>query len=50
MVDRINLKEKVNSVNRLFEYLQVGKLNNHMLNAIQAENRKLDFHIHPGIP
>lgn len=46
MVDKINLKEQVNSVSKLFEYLKIGKLNNHMLNVLQAENRILDFHIH----
>ena len=46
MVEKINLKEKVNSVSELFSYLRVGTLNNHMLNVLQAENRVLDFHIH----
>ena len=46
MVDKVNLKEKANSISTLFEYLQVGTLNNHMLNILQAENRTLDFHVH----
>lgn len=46
MIEKINLKEKVNSVSELFTYLRVGTLNNHMLNVLQAENRVLDFHIH----
>ena len=46
MVEKINLKEKVNSVTELFSYLKIGKLNNHMLNVLQAENRILGFHIH----
>ena len=46
MVDKINLREQVNSVSELFQYLRVGTLNNHMLNVLQAENRILDFHIH----
>ncbi|MCL2136887.1 MAG: cupin domain-containing protein [Coriobacteriia bacterium] len=46
MIQKINLLEKVNSVGDLFQYLQVGHLNNHMLNVLQAENRTLDFHIH----
>lgn len=32
--------------NSLFSYLRVGKLNNHMLNVLQTENRTLDFHVH----
>ena len=46
MIPSINLKEKVNSVSGLFEYLRIGTLNSHMLNVLQAENRTLDFHIH----
>ena len=46
MIEKVNLKDKVNSVPALFSYLKVGKLNNHMLNVLQAENRILDFHVH----
>lgn len=46
MVTKVNLKDKANSVDSLFSYLRVGRLNNHMLNVLQAENRTLDFHIH----
>ena len=46
MAEKVNLKEKVNSVRELFSYLKIGQLNNHMLNVLQAENRTLDFHIH----
>ncbi|MDO4468024.1 MAG: cupin domain-containing protein [Bacillota bacterium] len=46
MLKAVNLKESVDSVKELFEYLRVGTLNNHMLNVLQAENRTLDFHIH----
>jgi len=46
MIDKINLKEKVNSVSALFSYLKVGQINDHMLNVLQAENRVLDFHVH----
>lgn len=46
MINKINLLEKVNSLDKLFEYLKVGQLNNHMLNVLQAENRTLDFHVH----
>ena len=46
MLKKINLSEKVNSANELFKYIEVGKLNNHVLNVLQAENRTLDFHIH----
>jgi mannose-6-phosphate isomerase-like protein (cupin superfamily) len=46
MIDKVNLKERVNSVDSLFTYLRVGTLNNHMLNVLQVENRTLDFHVH----
>ena len=46
MITKVNLKEKVNSVSDLFSYLKVGQLNDHVLNVLKAENRKLDFHIH----
>ena len=46
MINKINLKEQVNSVSELFQYLRIGTLNNHMLNVLQAENRTLDFHTH----
>ncbi|MGE4353875.1 MAG: cupin domain-containing protein [Oscillospiraceae bacterium] len=46
MGKKVNLKEKVNSIDSLFSYLRVGTLNNHMLNVLRAENRTLDFHVH----
>ena len=46
MVEKINLKEKVDSLPELFTYLEIGKLNDHILTVLQAENRTLDFHVH----
>ena len=46
MIPKINLNEKANSVGGLFQYLEVGRMNNHILNVLQAENRTLDFHCH----
>ena len=46
MLTKVNLIERANSTENLFEYLRVGRLNNHVLNVLQAENRTLDFHIH----
>ena len=46
MVEKMNLKERANSVSKLFSYLRVGSLNDHMLNVLQAETRVLDFHVH----
>lgn len=46
MINKINLKDEVNSVGKLFQYKRVGTLNDHMLNVLQAEDRTLDFHVH----
>jgi len=46
MIDKINLIQQADAVNKLFEYRRVGTLNGHMLNVLQAENRTLDFHVH----
>jgi len=46
VVEKINLKEKADSLDPLYTYLRVGKLNDHMLNIVKVENRTLDFHVH----
>lgn len=45
-MDKVCLKEKASAA-KLFEYLNVGQLNDHMLNIITSENRTLDLHVHP---
>lgn len=45
-IKKVNLKEEVNTVEDMFFYKRVDKLNNHMLNVLQAEDRTLEFHIH----
>lgn len=47
MIEKVNLLSEVNKLSDLFTYLKVGQLNDHMFNVLQAENRTLDFHIHP---
>ena len=34
MIEKVSLKERVDSVSELFRYLRVGKLNDHMLNVL----------------
>jgi mannose-6-phosphate isomerase-like protein (cupin superfamily) len=46
MIKKINLREQADSVAELFQYLEVGRINGHILNVLQAEDRTLDFHIH----
>jgi mannose-6-phosphate isomerase-like protein (cupin superfamily) len=46
MIKKINLKKTVDNALELFQYIEIGKLNDHVLNVLQAENRSLDFHVH----
>ena len=46
MLNSISLNKSADNIQNLFEYLNVGQLNDHILNIIKAENRTLDFHIH----
>ena len=41
LVNKISLKDEVNSVGELFQYKRIGTLNNHMLNVLRAEDRTL---------
>jgi len=46
VINKINLQKTVDSALDLFQYIEIGKLNDHVLNVLQAENRILDFHVH----
>jgi len=46
VINKINLQKTVDSALDLFQYIGIGKLNDHVLNVLQAENRTLDFHVH----
>jgi mannose-6-phosphate isomerase-like protein (cupin superfamily) len=45
---KVNLLDAVNSVDKLYVYDKVGRLNGHTLSVVQVENRTLDFHVHEG--
>jgi len=45
MLKKVNLLEAVNQ-GKIYEYIEIGKLNNNMLNVLQVEKRTLDFHVH----
>ena len=45
-MEKINLLEKVNSVEGLYLYEKIGRLNGNILSVVQVENRTLDFHVH----
>lgn len=46
MIEKVNLQNAVDAVERLYVYDKVGRLNGHVLSVVQVENRTLDFHIH----
>lgn len=45
MLSKVNLLQEVNQ-GALYEYIELGKINNQMLNVVQVANRTLDFHVH----
>ncbi|MDR1464374.1 MAG: cupin domain-containing protein [Oscillospiraceae bacterium] len=46
MLQKVNLRAAAESTEELFRYLEVGRLNGHVLSVLQAEDRTLDFHVH----
>lgn len=47
MLQKVNLAAAADSIGNLYEYLKIGTMNQHVLNVLCAENRTLDFHVHP---
>ena len=45
-MEKINLLESVNSVDELYVYEKIGRLNGNVLSVVKVENRTLDFHVH----
>jgi len=48
MLEKVNLKSAVSSVDKLYVYDKIGQLNGHVLSVVNVENRTLDFHVHEG--
>jgi len=46
MLEKVNLKNAVNAVHKLYVYEKVGRLNGHVLSVVNVENRTLDLHVH----
>lgn len=46
LLEKVNLKTSVDSVENLYIYEKVGRLNKHVLSVVNVENRTLDFHVH----
>ncbi|QHQ63631.1 cupin domain-containing protein [Anaerocolumna sedimenticola] len=45
-MEKVNLKSRVDSIEKLYIYDKVGRLNGHVLSVVNVENRTLDFHVH----
>ncbi|MFL0269374.1 cupin domain-containing protein [Clostridium sp. WILCCON 0202] len=48
MLEKVNLKSSVYSVDKLYVYDKIGQLNGHVLSVVNVEDRTLDFHVHEG--
>lgn len=46
MLKKVNLKDAVDQVKKLYVYDKIGRLNGHTLSVVNVENRTLDFHVH----
>ncbi len=42
----VNIKNEVNSLDKLYVYKKIGELNSHILSVVQVENRTLPLHVH----
>jgi Mannose-6-phosphate isomerase len=47
MLTKTNLLDAVNQ-GKLYEYIEIGRINGQMLNVVQVAHRTLDFHVHEG--
>lgn len=47
METKVNIIETVNR-GKLYEYIEIGKINGQMINLVQVSNRTLDYHVHEG--
>lgn len=45
-MEPINLLKKADSIDKLYVYEKVGRLNGNVLSVVNVENRTLDFHVH----
>lgn len=46
MIKPVNIMNEVNSVDGLYIYKKIARLNGNVLSVVQVENRTLDMHIH----
>ena len=45
-MNKVNLKQTVRAIEKLYAYEQIGRLNGHVLSVVNVENRTLEFHVH----
>lgn len=43
---KVNIFDKMDKLNKLYEYNEIAQMNDHMINLVKVENRTLDFHVH----
>lgn len=46
MLEKVNIKKVVDTIEDLYVYKKVGRLNSHVLSVVKVEDRTLDFHVH----
>ena len=46
MLNVINLAQAVDSVDKLYQYKKIARLNGNVLSVVQVADRTLDFHVH----
>ena len=42
VTEKVNLQKVVDVVPKLYQYLEVGRLNSHVVNVLQVENRTVE--------
>ena len=46
MLEKVNLKSRVEMINNLYVYEKIGKVNEDVISVANVENRTLEFHVH----
>ena len=46
MLEKVNLRQAADAVDKLYVYEKIGRLNGNVLSVVNVENRTLDFHVH----
>lgn len=46
MIETVNLLDEANSVDGLYLYKKIARMNGNVLSVVQVQDRTLDFHVH----